>query len=218
MIYLFLGEDGQTKENTIADLKAKCLGSADAVPIDSDSLDATKLDPAAFKKALITLPVLSSKRFILIRSCEKLKTHNKKIILEFLESDPQHVVLVLDSKDSSAKNAFFKKIMNVAQVTRFGSGEQKENVFAVTRALESRNISQALKILGRLLENGDHPLQILGGLVWFWGKTKPRLSADGFKKGLLVLQEADLDIKRSRLKPQYAVEIAVTKLGSIIAC
>ncbi len=76
--------------------------------------------------------------------------------------------------------------------------------------------AQALKILNELLEEGIHPLQIMGGLLWFWGKEKFRLKGDRYNKGLLVLQEADLNIKRSRLLPEHAIEVVVVKLCSLL--
>ncbi|MBZ0166329.1 MAG: hypothetical protein K8I00_05930, partial [Candidatus Omnitrophica bacterium] len=68
------------------------------------------------------------------------------------------------------------------------------------------------KLLAVLLRDGTHPLQIMGGLVWIWGRLKNRISADNFQQGLRELQAADLNIKRSRLHPEHAVEILVTKL------
>ena len=72
------------------------------------------------------------------------------------------------------------------------------------------------------IDNIYHPwytrtLQLMGGLVWFWGKLKQRISAEKFKKGLLHLQEADLNIKRSRIKAEYALEVLVVKLCLLIA-
>jgi len=218
MIYLFLGEDRAAKEQKIAEIKTTYLSCNDALKLDYELLHGTKLDSAVLKKALIALPAVSKKRLILIRAVEKLDTHNKKIVLDFIQTKSSHAVLILDSDGTAPKNSFFNKITSVAKVTRFGQGTAKKNVFDMTRAMEGRNPSGALKILDGLLGEGDHPLQIMGGLVWFWGKLKNRLSAESFKKGLLVLQEADLNIKRSRLKPEHAVEIAVTKLSSLIAC
>lgn len=78
-----------------------------------------------------------------------------------------------------------------------------------------RSPAEALKMLTQLLEEGSHPLQILGGLVWFWGKSRERLSPAQFKKGLLALQEADLNIKRSRTRPEHSLEILIVKLASL---
>ena len=45
---------------------------------------------------------------------------------------------------------------------------------------------------------------------------KPKVSGDNFKQGLFILQEADLNIKRSRLDPEHAIETAVVKLTELI--
>ena len=218
MIYLFLGEDREAKEQKIAEIKKTCLPSDDALKLDYECLYGSKIDPSELKKSLIALPAISGKRLILIRMVEKLNTQNKKILLDFIQSENEHAVLILDSEEMSAQNSFMNKISAAAKVMRFGSGTVKKNVFDMTKRMENRDSSGALKILEHLMSGGDHPLQIMGGLVWFWGKSKNRLSADQFKKGLLVLQEADLNIKRSRIKSEYAVEIAVTKLSSLISC
>lgn len=216
MIYLFLGEDRPAKDQKIAEIKSQCLSSDDALKLDAEVLYAEKLDPAVLKKALIALPAVAKKRFVLIHTPEKLTPQNKDIILDYIQRGYSHAVLILDSDETASKNSFFSAVTAAAKVVRFGY-ETKKNVFDVTKALENRDLSEALKILDDLMEEGDHPLQIMGGLVWFWGKSKGRVTAERFKKGLLVLQEADLNIKRSRVTPEHAVEIAITKLSLLIA-
>lgn len=218
MIYLLLGDDKDAKDRKIAEIKAKCLADDSALKLDYESLLGAKLDPDVLKKALISLPAVSKRRLILIRSVNKLDTHNKKIILDFIQTENRHAVVILDSDEESGKSSFFNKIHASAKVMRFTTGQSKLNVFDMTRAMDRRDSVGALKILAGLIDDGNHPLQIMGGLVWFWGKLKNKLSREVFKKGLIVLQEADLTIKRSRLKPEYAVEVAVTKLNSLIAC
>jgi DNA polymerase III delta subunit len=215
MIYLFLGEDRQAKDQKIAEIKSQCLSSDDARKLDAEVLYAEKLDPAVLKKALIALPAVAEKRYILIHTPEKLTPQNKDIILDYIQTGSSHAVVILDSDESAPKNNFFATVMAAAKVVRFGQ-KVKKNVFDVTRALDNCDLPEALKILDNLMEEGDNPLQILGGLVWFWGRTKGRTAADCFKKGLLVLQEADVNIKRSRVMPEHAVEIAVTKLSLLI--
>jgi len=218
MIYLFLGEDREGKEKKIAEIKTKYLPSDSALKLDYELLHGSKSDPSELKKALIALPGISPQRLILIRTIEQLNTQGREVLLDFIGSDHEHVVLILDSDETSPKNSFLNKIKVNAEVMHFGREVVKKNVFDMTRAIEGRDSMGALKILEHLISGGDHPLQIMGGLVWFWGKSKQRLSPDRFKEGLLVLQEADLNIKRSRLKAEYAVEIAVTKLSLLIAC
>lgn len=218
MIHLLLGEDRLAKDEKISEIKRNCLSSPDALKFDYEVLSAVKLDSDELKKSLITLPAVSPQRLLLIRSIEKLNTKNKDILSEFMRLPDRPVVLILDSDQSSLKGEFFRELEAAAQVARFTTSGKKEDIWAMTRAMERRRPADALKILDALLEDGDAPLKVMGGLVWFWGSIRSRLSKEGFKKGLLVLQEADLNIKRSRLKPEHAVEVAVTQLSSLIAC
>jgi len=218
MIYLLLGEDRTAKDQKINGIKAACLSSNEALKFDYELLHGIKLDPAVLKKVLIALPAVAKKRLILIRAVEKLSAHNKEIISDFIQEEDRHAVLILDSDELSLKGGFFRDVMSAAEVMRFGRKDKKSDIWDVTGAIEARDSREALKVLNTLLQDGDSPLRIMGGLVWFWGSLRNRVSADGFKKGLLVLQEADLNIKRSRLRPEHAVEIAVTKLSSLIAC
>lgn len=218
MIYFLIGEDTAAKDRKISEIKTACLSSDDAVKFDYECLHGVKLDPATLKKALIALPAVAKKRLILIRAAEKLSPHNKEIILEFVRSGARHAEVVLESDELSFKGAFFRDVMSIAQVTRFGREGKKKDIWDVTRAIEARNPGEALKVLDVLFQGGESPVKIMGGLVWFWGGLRNRVSVDGFKKGLLVLQEADLNIKRTRLRPEHAVEIAITKLSSLVAC
>jgi len=215
MIYLFFGQDYSAKDQKIREIKNKYLISDQAQHYDFDQLDGSKLSAEDLKKSLITLPVILKQRILLIRKIEKLTDQNKEILLTWINEKKAHGVLLLDSDAAELKNAFFKEISLSAQLFSFSLGK-KQNVFDMTRAIGSRNGTEALRILNELMEEGDHPLQIMGGLVWFWGKQKSVVSSDKFLKGLKFLQEADLNIKRSRLKPEYAVEMAVVKLVGMI--
>ena len=84
MIYFLLGEDRLAKDQKINEIKAACLSSDDALKFDYELLHSIKLDPAVLKKALIALPAVAKKRFILIRAVEKLSAPNKKIITDFI--------------------------------------------------------------------------------------------------------------------------------------
>ena len=126
------------------------------------------------------------------------------------------MVLVLEADRLSASDPFIKKIHKKADIFNF-SQKERQNVFDMTKAMSSRQTAEALKILSELLTEGDQPLQIMGALVWFWRKIKDRLTAVRYVQGLQFLQEADLNIKRSRLRPDYALEVVVVKLTGLLA-
>ena len=156
-------------------------------------------------------------RVVLIRAAEKLNQRNKDLLLEVLAEKPKALIVIIEATALDGKTTFYKKISKLAEVKRFGVDE-KGNVFDITNAMERHKTDEALRALHRIMDEGQHPLQIMGVLIWFWNKMKKRVGRDVFKKGLLELQEADLNIKRSRLQPDYAMEVVVTKLCSLIAC
>ena len=124
-------------------------------------------------------------------------------------------MLVLESSEVTEKDSFVKKVKPFAEIVSF-SVEKRSNVFDMTRAMSYKKPADALKILSGLISEGSHPLQIMGGLVWFWGKAGQRIGMQKYEKGLRALQDADLDIKRSRLKPDYAMEVLVVKLCTLL--
>lgn len=213
MTYLFLGEDSPAKDHKITELKKKILPNPQSLQFDYEVHHAAKLESQNLKKALMNLPALGSRRLVVIRECHRLSPQNQDILIQFLEKAYDHAVIVLDSPEWDHKNSFIKKVRKMVEIVEFSS-TQKLDVFDLTRAIDSKKEIEALKILDQLLTGGIHPLQILGALVWFWKKSRGRFSGGQFAGGLLALQEADLNIKRSRLKPEYAMELLVVKLSA----
>ena len=214
MTYLLLGEDFLAKDQKIIELKEEILPSTDALAFDYESLDGAEVDARALRKALLALPVIGRRRLVVIRCVHKLDAQAKEILLQCAAQKRDDVVVVLEAGDTEAANAFMKSLAAHAKVVTVQT-RKRRNVFDVTNALSARDPVEACAILNNLFAQGDHPLQIMGGLIWFWGKSRPRLSDENFRKGLEALQEADLNIKRSRLKPEYGMELLVVKLAGL---
>ena len=219
MVYCFLGEDTLAKDQKILEIKRKYLTATDSLTFDWEVLHANKLDPADFKKSLAALPVLAAKRVVVLRLAEKLSPANKDLIREFFKEKKEHVILVLDSNELKGEDRFWETLRSALSAKiEICSQKTSTNVFDMTKAIGASDSREALKLLNNLFNEGQHPLQIIGVLVWFWGnKMKAKVSGEDFKKGLLILQEADLNIKRSRLDPEHAIETAVVKLTEIIS-
>lgn len=217
MIYLILGEQTAQKDEKIREIRRQLFSDQEdrAVLFDFESLSAHKLDSDELKKSLITLPVVVAKRLVVVRDAHKLSDTCKNIILEFSDVKQDNAVLILDFAENTVKGTFGTKLKKVSKTFDFHSFP-KRNVFDMTKIM-ARNPAEALKILNELYGQGEHPLKIMGGLVWFWGKEKGRLKAERYNKGLLFLQEADLNIKRSRLNAEQAMEVLVVKLCSLLA-
>ncbi len=215
MIYLLIGEDNPAKDKKISEIKTKVIRSDEAQKFDFEMLYGHKLNSDILKKAILSLPVMSSKRLVIIRSVHQLSPHNLDILIAFFDSPDERIDLVLESPTDKIKGDFIPRSKEVAQIFRCEL-PKKLNVFDMTNAMSRRNVKNALKILSELLSNGNVPVMIMGGLVWFWGTCRRQISSAKYHQGLFFLQEADLNIKRTRLKPDYALELLVAKLTSLL--
>ena len=209
--YLLSGEDSLGKDQKIEDIKSKVLLTKEAKEFDCEILYSYKLNAEILKKSLIAVPAVASQRVVVIHNIQKLDQHNQDIILNCLESKYTHLVLILSNDIADAKNSFIKQLTPLVKVLRFSKGKKK-NIFDLTNVMSKNNGTKALEVLHNLIDEGNHPLQLMGGLIWYWGKEKSKLSSESFERGLKRMQEADLNIKRSRLKPSEAMEVLVVQL------
>jgi len=213
--HLFSGPDRQAKDQKILSFKNRWLTSADALSFDFNTFYAAKLDLDAFQQSLASLPVVAEKRLILLHNCEKLAACHQDFLKQYLAEPYPYVVLILDTDESDLKAAFFKAIASRTAVLHFGISASK-SVFDVTKAMSQNQPAEALKRLKDLMDGGQHPLQLIGGILWFWRNNQLQLSADKKEKGLRLIQEADLNIKRNRMTAQMSVEVLVVKLCSCL--
>lgn len=216
MTYLLLGEDFLAKDQKITELKEEILPSRDALAFDYETLDGTEVEARALQKTLLALPVMGQRRLVVIRAVHKLDMQAREILLQCVAQKRDDLAIVLEAGDTQATNAFIKSLATHSKVINVAT-RKRQNVFDVTNALSARDPVEACMVLNNLFAQGDHPLQIMGGLIWFWGKSRPRLSDENFRKGLEVLQETDLNIKRSRLKPEHSMELLIVKLVGLYA-
>ncbi|HNV23336.1 MAG TPA: hypothetical protein PLH56_00610 [Candidatus Omnitrophota bacterium] len=225
MLCLLLGDDRIAKDQKIDALKKKYLPSLEALSFDYISVQVhQKLDPDGLKKKLLDLPAVAKKRVVLLTMAQKLNDQHKQIIIDFLKTSHDHLILIIDSDQEDSKNAFIKELKYHAQkeIFFFSTGVKK-TVWNMIDAIKARKQAEALNILSQLFDDVQEApvasaLKIMGALIWAWGDMKKhrRLSSEQFKKGLLVLQEADLNIKRTRMDVIHAVEICVIKLSCLL--
>jgi len=209
MIYLLGGEDSQAKDKKIAEIKAGLLVKPEAHFFDFESLDAQQVSPANLKKSLIALPSFSSKRLILIRHIEKLKADPSQLLVAYAASPGDQCDIILES--SGELKSPLKEIIPYTKVFNYGV-KVPMDIFNLTKLMSARKTTDALKMLNDFYDQGMYPLQMMGALVWYWGKEGRALGPLRFEQGLKALEEADLNIKRSRLLPEYALEKVVVEL------
>ena len=213
MIYLVIGQDHSAKEQTIAKLKAAALPSKESLSFDYQVLHGYKLDNDTLKKALMALPAVGQSRVVVIRQVDELKADQKTLLAQAYEKAKKTLILILEAEAIDEKDSLFKKFDRTMKVFSF-SPKVRLNVFNLIDEILARQEIKALKLLDELLENGDHPLQIIGGMLWKWKNVRNRMSAEKFNKGLLAFEQADFNIKRSQLKGEHALEVLVVKLCS----
>lgn len=213
MLTLLIGENTHEKLSLIADLKAPWAANSEALQFDTQTLYGQKLEAKELKKALLTLPAILKQRLIFVREAEKLDEHSQTVLLDFISSKPSHAVVILDclSLPAGGNWAQIRKMAKVHESVK----TVKENVFDMTKKMTLGRTSEALQSLHQLYDDGAYPLQIMGGIVWAWGQQRGRVPAEKFEQGLRDLQEADLNIKRSRLVPEEALEVLVVKLAGL---
>ncbi|MBF0593421.1 MAG: hypothetical protein HQL22_00480 [Candidatus Omnitrophica bacterium] len=213
MDYLLYGPDLTLRDKTLADLKKEILSTPDAIRLDFDSLDGHKLTPEKLKIALLSLPGMAPRRLVHIYRADKLPKESLELLLAFLKGEHEQAVVVVEAEewDSSTKlRGELTKLLKSVGTASAAAG----TVFQMMDAVAAGNEAGSLRRLNGLLGGDEAPERLLGGMVWAWSnKIKGRVSADVYKKGLLVLQEADFALKRSRYpEREYALEVAVVKL------
>ena len=215
MIYLFLGDDLPAVDAKIAEIKNKFFkDSQEALAFDFDNLDPKELGDNALKKAFLTLPVIAPHRLIILRQIHKLKSADIQELINFCKKPAKYCDVILESSERTLKGELKDLPLYVKAVML--DKPEGPNVFDMTKLMTAHRSGDALKMLDGFYRANVHPLQIMPALVWYWGKEGKACGKVRFERGLKALEEADLNIKRSRLEPQYAVEKLVVELGLLL--
>lgn len=210
-LYLLIGQDTSSKDAKIKNIKDSLI-SKKMEHFNLDVLYGRELTLKLFQERFILFPVQAAKRIILIRQAESLKEDVKKFILNNLKAVLSKLVLILDAGRFEKKDEFLKRLLNFALVYRFADPLQAD-AFVLSRQVEFKKTDFALKTLNKLLESGERPERILGGLRFAWEKQAGGIS--GIKKRLKLLLDCDIDIKTGKLKPEFALEKLIVSLCAL---
>lgn len=206
-LYLLIGDNEPPKLNKIENLKKETL-SGETLEFNLEVLSAKELNLRLLEESLLRLPVKANKRLLIIRNIDELPKDCREKIISYVSKPHPWITLVLEGKSLDKD---IEQIANCAQTLYFRKAGSYD-VFALGRAIDNKNQVLALDILSDLLLRGEKVQKILGGLIWHWENTERYLSQEKTKNGFEVLLEADLNIKRSLLKPNIALELLVVKL------
>ena len=209
-VILFTGTDSGSKDIKLRELKRQFFNQ-DLEQFNFDVFYGKELSLNNLQEKLLSFPVNAKKRIVVIRLAQQLKPEIKNFVLDFAKKDSA-TILVLDFENVPPRDEFFKKISRYSKLVPFKEAEQL-NTFILSRQIELKRMDQALKILNQLLEKGEKPERILGALRYVWERSPGRGMET--RKKLKLLLNCDLDIKKSRMKPVFALEKLVVSLCSL---
>ncbi|MFA5090575.1 MAG: hypothetical protein WC510_06065 [Candidatus Omnitrophota bacterium] len=217
MIYLFLGQDElgpdgvSRKDAALAKIKEKFLDRS-IEEFNLDILYANELSLLAFQERFLSLPVGSGKRIIVIKEAHALEKEIRDFILKQAKNFPPQIMLVLDIIRHDPRDQFLREITSSAKTLSFKAAIRIDT-FTLAKAIEARRPDHALRVLNQLLDNGEKPERILGGLRYSWGRDYSYPLET--RRRMKLLLSCDLEIKTGKLKPFFALEKAVVSLCSL---
>lgn len=207
-LYLFIGQDSLSKDAKLRDLKKEFLVK-EIEDFNLDVLYARELTLKGLQEKLLFLPVKTKKRIILIKDALSLKEEIREFILKYLKSPKGGIVLILDISHQNPGDDFISRLARSAQVYRFSEAARLD-AFTLSRQIEQKRADTSLKILNQLLENGEKPERIMGGLRY--ALEKDALYPLEKRKMMRLLLNCDIEIKRGKLQAQFALEKLVVGL------
>ncbi len=211
-VHVFVGEDPVSKDIQLNRIKNEILPK-NIEDFNSDALYAKELSLFNLQEKILSLPLNSKRRVIIIKDCQYLKDDIKDFILEYAKKPYSSMVLILDITDNAKRGVFLNNISKYAQVYWFKEAPRLD-AFVLNRQIEMKKADSALRILSQLLKNGERPEMIMGGLRYSWEKSP--LSPVELKQRFNALLDCDIDIKTSRLQPDFALENLIIRLCSFV--
>jgi len=210
-VYLLIGKDIPPKSTFLKNIKARLI-PGHIGHFNLDILYAKELSLRSLQERLLCLPVKAKKRIIVLKDAELLKDEIKDFINGYVRKPFPYIVLVLDFNTDDDEDDFISRIARFAQIPYFRRKERID-AFTLSRQIEFMKIESALLILKRLLENGQRPEMILGGLRYFFEKKayNPSYARERIK----LLVNCDRDIKTGKIKAEFALEKLIVSLCSL---
>lgn len=213
-VYLFIGQDSISQEGlsrkhaALSQIKKQFLVKT-TEDFNLDVLYSDELNLKGLQEKFLCLPFNSKIRIIVIKEAQGLKEEIKDFILDYARNPRKEIILVLDMERQGTKDVFVGSISSYAKVYRFNEPALPD-AFVLGRSIDNRSTEQALRVLNQLLQNGEKPERILGGLRFAFERGV--VSSPETKKRLKLLLNCDIDIKTGKLKPVFALEKLIVNL------
>lgn len=208
MTYVFIGQDNLSKSTQLKKIKQEFLAKG-CEQFNFDLLYAKELNLKVLQESLLCLPVKSPQRIIAIKQADNLTSDLKKFIIKYVRSPFKKIILILDMERQEKADEFLKSIYSYVKIIRFKE-TQEQGTFTLSNWIERKKPDYAIRVLNQILQNGEKPERILGGLRYVWETSA--VSPSESKRRLSLLLNCDRDIKTGRLKPNFALEKLVIGL------
>lgn len=118
--YLFLGEEDFLKEEAINKLRSKFLGKT-AKDLNYSVFYARdkRCNVTQMLENLNTLPILSQKRFVVLKDADNLSTPDKKSILSYLRNPKESSLFIIESPLPFIKGGFLLEVSKYAHLVYY---------------------------------------------------------------------------------------------------
>ena len=207
-VYLFIGQDNFSKDIQLKRIKDEFL-TKETGQFDLDILYARELNLKNLQEKLLFLPLKAKKRIIIVKNAQDLRLELKEFLLNYVKSPYPKIILILDIARYNPKDEFIKQITQYTKAFRFKEPLPLD-AFVLSRQIYLKRLDYSLRVLNQLLQNGEKPERILGGLRYAWQQAT--LGPLETRKKLKLLLNCDIDIKTGRLRPDFALERLVVRL------
>lgn len=207
LVYVFAGEDSAAKALRLSQLKETFL-PPDMREFNFDVFYGNEPVLQSFQERLLSIPVNAPRRMIVVKNAGALPSAARKFISDYARAADRSVLLVVDFERFDPRDPFQSSLCRSGQLIRFRETPHTD-AFALAGQVRSGRAGDALRALHKLIEDGEKPERILGGLRYSCGKWEQGRSAAAFEEIL----RCDLQIKTGRLKPLFALERLVVVLS-----
>lgn len=173
-VFLFIGGDEYLKEKALKDLSSSLLGKS-SDQSGQKTFYGGELDAQEVFDQLNTIPLLSDKRFIVIKDIEEAPVEFKASLIEYIKKPSPFAYLVMTSRDDSILGDY-KRIAGQINVRQFGMTAGSSLVSWIKNFVSSNGKTiedGALSILKELEGNDlSYLSQELDKLITFVGHRK----------------------------------------------
>ena len=114
-LFLFFGPESYVAEEAIARLKKSLIGPG-MEGFNFDTYQGSEVEAGALLDTVLTFPVGSSKRLVVVRGIEGIREEVRKALIPYMEDPSPSTCLVLTTAKIDRRRKFFKKIESAGTV------------------------------------------------------------------------------------------------------